>query len=245
MGLEQGSSVNTTFLSVSFGKIRQKKTDSGDVVTSETPGAKKRVTQSGNDSWAIEYDSVFGYIEKVTYKEDREYGNSYEVTMVDGADSFQLSIKEKGNFSQPFLSVLPNAILTQPLRISVWDYENKMGKKKIGLSIEQDNNPNANEFGGKNIVANYYGKWEDDTFVPLHGFPSSKGVNWQDEDSRDEFNLKVRKFLKGEFRSKFEGKFNSAPEPRTKDSIVNDAKDNSAGNSDLPWDNEPDQEPPF
>lgn len=199
MGREQTTNSNTIFLSVSFGKFRQKKTDNGQDVTEQTPGAVVRTTKSGNPSWSIEYDAISGYLDNVFYKESQEFGNSYEVIIKDGIERFQISIKEKGNFMQKFLTVLPNIVISEPLRIKVWDYEGKDRKRKVGLIVEQDNNPNTTEFNGANIVNNYYGKWENKKFVTLHGFPSSENVEWHDEENRMFYNMKVRKFLRNEF----------------------------------------------
>lgn len=197
MGLGNNSGGARTFLTVGFGKIRQKSLANKEKVTSETEGAVKRITQSGNESWALEYDFIEGMIENIFYKEDREYGNSLEVTISEAADLFQISFSEKSRYCDDFLKKLPNIVLSEPVKITVYDFEDKEGKKRTGTSITQ----------AEAKVKSFYSDNVDEKWVLKNNFPDPDGVDFKDENERNYYFGKCRKFLREEFKERFEGKF--------------------------------------
>src|SRR3972149_4465391 len=111
------------FMTVSFGKFRQRATDNGQKVDENTKGAVKRTTQQGVDTWAIEYDNVSGYIQNIFYKsnEGTKFPASFEVVLKDNDEILQISFGEDSRFWFGFMEVLPNIQLQYPVTINVYD----------------------------------------------------------------------------------------------------------------------------
>jgi len=190
MSLGSNTGTAKTYLSVGFGKIRQKQTENKQKVDANTPNAVCRKTQSGSESWALEHDFVSGKIEKIFYKEDKEFGNSFEVTIADAMDTYQLSFTEDSRFWFDFMKKLPNIDLSKEVKITAYDFEDKEKKRRVGISIEQD---------GNKILSFYEKKGEDNKWTLLHGFPTGEGVDFKDKDEIKMYFIKVKKFLRGEF----------------------------------------------
>lgn len=206
-----GSNTGTPkiYLTVGFGKIRQKSLENKTKVDANTPGAVKRLTKAGAESWAMEYDFIGGIIEGIFYKEDKEYGNSFEVTLSDGPDVYQLSFSEDSLFWTAFMERLPNIVLDRPIVIHVYDFEDKDRKRRAGLNVEQDNNANTTKKEKKSSEVVYnvnsaYREWvgvaPNGSMVFKNGFPSSKGVNFEDKEDQKIYFLQVKKFLRDQFK---------------------------------------------
>ena len=132
------NSGSCTYLSVGFGKFRQKNLDNREPVGPDTPGAVLRKTNAGKETWAIEYDYVEGLLEKIFYKEDPEYGNSFEVVIADGPLRFQASFKDDNRFWFDLAKKLPNVDVSIPIKLTAYDFEDKKEHKRhVGMSVEQ------------------------------------------------------------------------------------------------------------
>lgn len=201
MALGTSNQSDRTYLSVGFGKIRQKNQSNGEKVTKDTPNAVKRTTQSGNESWAIEYDFCEGKIENIFYRQDENYGNSFEVVLSDVADEYQLSFKEDSRFWTDLMKKLPNIDLSERVKLFAYDFESK-GKRYVGMSVEQN--------GQK--IQSFYSKKVGDSWKEANGFPSADGVDWKDKDELNIYLIKVRKFLRNEFKTRIEPKFEKVKE---------------------------------
>ena len=211
------------FMGVSFGKFRQKTTDTGQKVDETTPGAVKRETQNGSATFAIEYDFISGVIENIFYKDGGEYDgkrmkNTFEVVIADGPDKDQISFKEDDRYWFAFMKKLPNIILDKPIKIIVYDFIGKDKKRVVGLQVEQDDNPNTIRKEKKDgsvvfQVLSYYDKKDGDKWTSLHGLPSGEGIDWKDEDDRKVHIINVKKFLNAEFNEKFANKFTGIEHP--------------------------------
>jgi hypothetical protein len=209
--MARGSHTETgrTFLSVAFGKIRQKHTDTGQRVDENTPLAVRRETQAGKESWALEFDFVSGIIQKIFYKESQEYENTFEVVIADGPENLQLSFTEDSRFWFDFMKKLPNIDLSKEVKITAYDFVDKDKKRRVGISIEQ---------GGTKIGSYYEKKGEDGKWTLLHGFPAADGVDFKDKDETKIYFIKVKKFLKNQFTEIFGdkwGKSETAAETKT------------------------------
>lgn len=204
MGLEKDVAQSRVFLSISFGKVRQKRLENGNSVDEHTPGAVKRLTQSGKPSWAVEYRAISGMITGVYYKTNDNYKNSYEVLVKDGPDLFQVSFKEGTVFLRDFMEKFPNIDLKSEVQISPYDFE-KDGKRRVGVSIKQDNDS----------IRSFYKEYNEDknTITSINGFPSSDGVDFKVESQRKIFNIKVDDFLKNEFLALITSKFKNSQVP--------------------------------
>lgn len=203
------------YLSVAFGKIRQKQTDDGKKVDENTPGAVKRQTQSGADSYAIEHDFVSGKIEKIFYKESTEYQNTFEVVISDGVENLQISFVEDSRFCFDFMKKLPNIDLSKEVKITAYDFNDRQtNKRKSGISIEQ---------GGQKITSYYEKKDENGKWTMLHGFPSPEGTDFKDKDETKIYFIKVKKFLKAQFEKLFAGKWSdNTPAPEADETSPDD-----------------------
>jgi hypothetical protein len=196
-----------TFLSVGFGKFRQKDLANKQKVDENTKGAVKRVTKQGKDTYALEFDYITGVIDSIFYKDNTgtEFANSFEVVIKDDI-LYQISFQDDSKFWYGFMELLPNVVISEPLTITVFDYTNKEKKRKSGINIEQFNNKNTREVDFKdnqqhNLVISFYKEYtEQKTWKFLHGYPvPPKDINWQDKDDVKMYFMMVKKFLKSEF----------------------------------------------
>lgn len=229
MALGSNSSGDRTFLSVGFGKIRQKSVN-GKKVDAGTVGAVCRETQSGAESWALEHDFLTGVIEKIFYKEDTNYGNSFEVIITDGLDTYQLSFTEDSRFWFDMAKKLPNVNFSEKIKITAYDFEDKQThKRRAGISLEQN--------GQK--ISSYYDYFDEDTqsWSILHGYPNEQ-IDWKDKDEIKMYMIKIKKFLRSEFvrliEPKLEAKQDVKEEPKeTENAPVEVQKDEPT--NDLPF----------
>jgi hypothetical protein len=215
MALGSNTGTARIFLTVGFGKIRQKTLETKQKVDANTPNAVMRELSNGAESWALEHDFISGVIENISYKEDKQYGNSFEVVIRDVTDLYQLSFSEDSRFCADFLKKLPNVNLSNELKITAYDFTNQEGKHVAGISIEQS---------GNKITSFYDKKHEDKGKVSwelLHGFPKSEGVNFKDKDETKIYFIQVKKFLRSEFNRLFSDKFNkSESKPEIHEDII-------------------------
>ena len=203
-GLKKSSGEGKTFLQVAYGKLRQKTTENGQRVTKDTPGAVLRKTQSGEESWAIEYDSITGTIENMYFKQDAQYGDSYEVTVRVVADLFQISFKDESGFWRSFMERLPNVNIKDVVKIGVYDFESGE-RRNVGTYLEQENNDKAEERQSKNgtvrhvLPSAYVKKDKDGNIKFMHGYPPSTGVEFKNKNERKKYFIDLYAFLAGEF----------------------------------------------
>ena len=202
MGLGTAKQENKIFLSVGFGKIRQKTLENGTKVNAETPNAKLRKTQSGLEVWALEYDNITGVIENIFYKEDANYGNSFEVSIRSGLDLYQLSFSDDSRFWFDLASRLPNVDFKQDVKIHTFDFVSKDGKRVVGLRVKQN----------EQDVSNFYTKKENDKWVSIQGYPNSADVDWTDKDDIKLYTIKLKKYFKFEFNNRIFPKFSEHTE---------------------------------
>jgi hypothetical protein len=233
MALGSNTGTAKTYLSVGFGKIRQKQTENKQKVDANTPNAVKRETQSGAESWALEHDFVSGKIEKIFFKEDKEYGNSFEVVISDAVDIYQLSFTEESRFWFDFAKKLPNIDLSKEVKITAYDFEDKESKKRrAGISIEQS--------GVK--INSFYDEKDGDKYKLLHGFPNAPtDMNWKDKDEVKVYFISVKKFLRSEFTRLFAEKWNETGRTpmEERDALESIITPNKNGGASLPEDDLP------
>ena len=212
MGLGSNQTTPKIYLSVAYGKIRQKSVGN-EKVNEKTPGAVKRLTQQGAESWSLEHDFVTGEIENIFYKEDEKYGNSFEVVITEVADKYQLSFTEDSRFWFDFAKKLPNINFNEPLKITAYDFTDRVtGKKHAGISVEQN---------GQKITSFYETK-EGEKWILKHGFPTSEGVDWKDKDETKVFLIRVKKFLRTEFVNRIMPLFAQTNVPEVVEEIPNE-----------------------
>jgi hypothetical protein len=238
-------SQSRTFLSVGFGKLRQRSLASGQKVDETTPKAIKRQTQQGADTWALEYDFINGKIDSIFYKDnsDNKFENTFEVLLRDGIDFYQISFTENSKYWFGFMETLPNIILSEPVNITVFDYINKDKVRKSGINVEQFNNKNTREVEFKDgtihqYVNSFYKEYtEDKKWKFLNGYPEPMNkMDWKDKDDVKMYFMRVKKFLREEFKRLFSDKFTkSEANSEVISNIEPDNAPDGGGDSDLPF----------
>jgi hypothetical protein len=206
------ANVNKTYLSIAYGKFRQKRLN-GKVVDANTPKAVNRVTQKGEDSWAIEQPPLVGKITGLFYKPAQTVGSnkypaSYELIVDDMFDVFQISLKDEDSIAFQLLGKFLNINLKEDVYISPYDFKNKEGKSRKGLTLKQ--NP-ATKDGVE--VNHYFITKKDEKWVYSHGFPEPPAKIFEagNERKRDMYNLEVADFYKKLFDEKLSKLFSDTP----------------------------------
>lgn len=167
-----------TYLSITYGKFRQSS-------TKDDEEAVSRMNKDDKEVWERVFDWIEGKITKIYYKEDDEFGNSFEVTIDDGAEKFNLSFKEDSRYCSDLLSKLPNIDLNQDVKLVPYDFQPKDSPSaRKGLTIWQNNAK----------IENYFVNKEGDKFIYKHGFPESDGK--MEKDDFKIYMIKVKKFLR-------------------------------------------------
>lgn len=151
MGL--GTTENKIYLGIGYGRLRKKASAPGD-------GIVERFTKDGEKTYAYEYKYIEGIITGIYYKESKEYGNSFEVTIKDDK-VYNISFKENSRYCQDFLAKLPAIDLTKIVRLTPFEMLGDNEKLFRGVSVLQD--------GVK--IQNYFVKKEGENRTLLHGFP--------------------------------------------------------------------------
>jgi len=229
----RNNSEGKIYLSVSFGKLRQKTLENGNKVDENTPNAVLRETESGQKSWAIEYDSVKGIIEGINLKSHEEYGDFFELLIREPGDLCCLTFKVESIAFQQIMNLLPNVDFSNTVEISTYSYVNKAGRNISGLNVIQNDNPKTKEITFKNgnkinTIVPYYKEWKDDKWIYNNGYPDANNVDFTDKRQRTLYNLDLESFLKSEIPKLFEGKISKDKEVK---------EQNNEPVSDLPFDN--------
>lgn len=183
------SSVSRVWLSVSFGRLRQK-ASKGD------PGAISRELQNGDLSWAIEHNSLSGILDGVGFK-DGEYGKQWTLFISDGDEHFGVNISEGSIFCDDLLKRIPNMRKGERYKITPYDFDDDSGKRKTGLSIKKvDDDDNEID-----KVDSFYEKFKKDpetgkvTVDIVNGMPVYDGPKGDKEEFKI-YLIKRTKFLR-------------------------------------------------
>lgn len=105
-------------------------------VSSDTPGAKKRVNKLGKTVYELFYDSFTGKLLNIRTR-DGEYGKSWEFYFRDGADVYTLQLSYSNSYATNFLKILPNIDLSKEMKVQP-SQKIEDGKTKSSLFISQD-----------------------------------------------------------------------------------------------------------
>jgi len=159
-----GTAEQKTYLTIAYGKLRERCKEG-------EPNAVWREFE-GKGSFAKEYQWIEGRIAKIYYKESKEYGNSYEVTIDDDVKLWNVSFKENSRYCQDFLVKLPNINLSQVVKLTPYEMKGDDGKEKRGTSVMQ----NAIK------LKNFFSQKEGETWVYREGFPEPKKPKLSDKE---------------------------------------------------------------
>lgn len=149
-----GISESKIYLQVGYGKLRKKAAGPGE-------GIVERTTKDGEKTFAYEYNYVEGIMTGIYYKENKEFGNSFEVTIRDDKEVYGISFKENSRYCQDFLSKLPAIDLSKTVKLTPYEMLGDGGKSFRGVSVMQ---------GGVKLQ-NYFVEKDGERRKLLHGFP--------------------------------------------------------------------------
>lgn len=134
---EQGAPV---FLRIAEGKIVES-------VNEGQPGAIKRTTKpsdehpNGREVWERRDDYVDGVITSL-YRKERDFKGetmrSIVIRLRDKDEHYQVELNEGNRYWASFLLRLPNVNMGKSIRISPYDFNDKEGRRVIGLNLFQD-----------------------------------------------------------------------------------------------------------
>jgi len=190
MGLNQ--SVKRIYLSIGYGKLRIK-------CEPTTPGAVRRENEKGT-FYAIEYSSIDGILEGISFKEDPEFGNEWRIAVRDGSDNFVIQVKENSQYCRDLLKKLPNLRKGNIYKFTPYDFEDvKANKRRMGLSIKDDADAK---------IGSYYQRYSEGKEYPdnINGFPDYT-CKWTDKDEVKIYGLRVTSFLRKESLAFLSGEF--------------------------------------
>jgi hypothetical protein len=100
-----------------------------------TPGAVARVNKLGKTVHELKYDSFTGKLVNVRTR-DSEYGKSWEFDFRDAGEVYTLQLPYSNSFSKGILKILPNADLTQEMKVQP-SQKVEDGKTKSSIFISQ------------------------------------------------------------------------------------------------------------
>lgn len=174
------------YLKIVDGRVREK-------VSPETPGAILRETDKGN-VYEFVYESVGGVLTSVYLDEDRKFGNSWKLTLIeknqDATQTYIIQIQEESKYGEDFAKKLPQ--LHNGMKISLKPYsfqDKKDGRKITGITITDL------ESGEKMQSAYHEFDTEANKWVPKDGFPVYDGPA-DDKDEWKVYKITVRKYLR-------------------------------------------------
>lgn len=116
--------------------------------TPDTPGAKQVLDKDGQPLlnsrgetlWRMEYDYVNGRIVSIADRTQEINGKPMrflDLRVVDGSETYTISVKRGDRYWVDFLMRLPNLRLSEPVHMSPYSIEDN-GKWNMGVAMKQD-----------------------------------------------------------------------------------------------------------
>lgn len=106
-------------------------------VKSDTPGAIERKNKKEKIVYEILNDRTSGYIKEMKV-EKTDYGKALIILMDDVDELYNISIPVDSKFFDTFCAKIGNADLHQMVDLRPYSFENKEGKKIMGMNIYQN-----------------------------------------------------------------------------------------------------------
>jgi hypothetical protein len=176
-------SINKKYYKISYGRVVES-------VDKDTPEAVARVTKNNKTVYELIYKDIFGKLENVKYREDSEFGNSWQVSLKDNGELFVLQLPEDSKYCKEFLKRLPNMKVGQGYVFAPYEFVSKDGKKS-GLIIKTLSDEKVESFYQK-FTEKPDGKWDVEN---LHGYPTFTGDANKKSDWK-KYGIDVTDFLK-------------------------------------------------
>lgn len=164
------------FLTIVQGKLRQK-------VEEGTPGAVYRTGQTPSGAtyskWEIVFPGWSGIILDIRVFEN-EFGETCNIEM----DDVIISMPTDSRYFSDIIKKLAGADIQKEVTISPYDFEDKEGKRRSGVTVIQD----------EKKLSDHFANWENGRPTYKEGFPQP-----DEKMSKDDWKiyfLSVKKFLK-------------------------------------------------
>lgn len=167
MGLNNFTSGNTTFLSITNGKLVRQ-------VKQPTEKSIERVNKVGRTVYEEFYDNMDGIITAIDTKES-EYGKFWIISLKSESENYKLEMNYSGGYAMSFLKALPNVNLSQAVTLT--PRLNIDGDKKQSVLFISQN--------GK-ALKHYWNKDNPGNLPPLDKI-KVKGKDVYDDSRRLEF----------------------------------------------------------
>lgn len=151
---------------------------------------KSRVNKNGDTVYELNYDYISGVIKNAEIKNHEEYGDNIVLTLVNGNDSAQLSIKFDSAYGRSFLFKLGGIDLLDEIKIKPYSFLNNEGKNIIGLNLFQDGKKIKNLYTRE--APNGLPPLEEVTFNGKKQWDKTKQINFL----KEKFNEFIDPFLK-------------------------------------------------
>lgn len=133
----------TSYLTIAEGKI---------VIRSKEPreGFVTRTTKTGKEVHERQFESVGGVVQDITSKQT-EWGKKWSIDLVDGHESYNLSLNYDSQYAKPIINSLLNTSTynaSEPVDIRPYQFPDKAtGKTKTGATVTQGGEKIAWKFG--------------------------------------------------------------------------------------------------
>lgn len=167
LGNESGGS--KVFVNVANGKFKVKS-------SKDNPNAVHRVNKDSKDVYELLYTTLTGLITDARFTEDA-YGQKLELSVLDEGTDYVVNIPFGGSACISFMSRVEKIDLTQPVKLSAFEYPNAKGDyHNTYIGVEQ---------GGKKIDSDY-GKDKPKSFSQSVEMKIKGQTVWDDTKRRDE-----------------------------------------------------------
>jgi len=140
------------------------------------------------------------------------FGESVNADVTIGGMDFCLQFKSESSFGMDFMEKIGNVDLTKPMNIRGYDFEDEKGKRRKGISIEQD---------GEKVTSYFY---DSVAKKSINGIPETTGEGFDSKKWRRFFEDKAE-FLVAFIKSDIIPKVASTP-AQVEDVLETEVEDN-------------------
>lgn len=158
----------------------------------EEEGAVKRTWEDSDGNtkskWEFREKDITGLITGLEFRDGNFWENLYIELTNQAEEICKIQIPTDSDYFRSFASQLKNIDLTEEVVFNSYDFTWEDGKRRRGMSLQQD---------GKKVQSYYY---DPDKKASINGMPSvdKKEAKTYDKDDWKVFYLGVKKFLKKE-----------------------------------------------
>ena len=157
--------------------------------TEDDPLAIKRTIKKDGKPDKVMFEQVNkglrGVIESVEAR-DGQFGRQLYIAITDGIERFYLQVAWDSSYSRSFLERLPGIDLSKDVDIIPYSFTDKKGKKRSGITLNQD--------GVK--IPSYFREYNEDFTSSTHSYGYPEGGDDMETDDWKILGIQQMKFLK-------------------------------------------------